>query len=112
MPTETQLRAYINEMPVIYKDILASFPYVEPSRKAGYGLAFQSILVYLSRTGKSFELGDIITACDLLKEQGILEIKNRIFAHPTEIGEQLISLITDQPLAAKQLIPALPARTW
>lgn len=112
MATEIQLNNYISQMPAIYKDILAIFPEAEPFRKSGYGLAFQTITILLARNEKPYSFEDVRLASTKLEGEGIVEIKNEIFVHPTEIGEQLISMITKRPLASAQKIPELPARTW
>ena len=43
MPSDQELRAYAQTLPTIYREILAAFPRIEPGRKAGYGLAFQTL---------------------------------------------------------------------
>jgi hypothetical protein len=47
-----------------------------------------------------------------LAESGFVEIKHGIFAHPTELGEQLIAAVTNAPRASSPGVPQLPARTW
>jgi hypothetical protein len=96
MATEEELRHYAESLPPIYREILGAFPRLEPSRKQGYGLAFQTLAVDFERRPKGFDLGQIMEACQKLEQQGLVKIKNRIFAHPTPLGERLIGIITGQ----------------
>lgn len=107
MLTDEQLRAYARGLPPIYREILAAFPRIEPNRKAGYGLAFQTIASDFEGRGLGFRIGEIIKACEQLQQQGIVEIKHRIFVHPTEAGERLIAAVTGQQ-APQEEVPALP----
>jgi hypothetical protein len=111
MPND-RLEDYANQLPEIYREILAAFPEIEPSRKAGDGLAFQTLAIHFANTSKRWGFGDVQAACEQLRQHGFLEIKNGIFAHPTDLGEQLIGAVTRKPPASKRGIPSLPARTW
>jgi hypothetical protein len=51
---------YANDLPPIYRDVLALFPEVEPARKAGWGLAYQTLAAHLS---DKYSLGEIMQAC-------------------------------------------------
>jgi hypothetical protein len=82
---------YVNSLPEIYRDILAAFPRFDPTRKAGYGLSYPSL--YSALDGK-YNLGQIRVACERMAEDGVMEIKNEIFADPTPLGEELIAAIT------------------
>ena len=82
---------YIKTLPDIYRDILAAFPQFDRTRKAGYGLSYQSL--YSALNGK-YNLGDIRVACEKMAEGGAMEIKNENFAHPTPLGEDLIAAVT------------------
>jgi hypothetical protein len=62
----------------------------------------------LESSGRRFSLGEIIQACQQLEEHGLVKIKHRIFVHPTEYGERLISVLTGEEPAAT-LVPALPS---
>jgi hypothetical protein len=112
MPTDDDLKAFAKQLPSIYRDILSAFPAIEPNRKAGFGLAFQTIAAHFYNRQVSYGLGEIEGACQELTANGFLEIKNGIFAHPTDLGERLISVISGHPVAAKNVLPALPTRTW
>lgn len=112
MPNETDIKQYARELPSIYRDIVAAFPEIEPGRKAGYGLAFQTLAAHFANIRRGYSLGEVREACQQLAQNGFLEIKNGIFAHPTQLGEQLIAAVADKPVASHAGIPQLPARTW
>ena len=94
MPSDAEIAAYAKDLPPIYRDILAAFPEVEPGRKAGYGLAFQTLAVHFANTCRSYALAEVQEACRQLAESGFFEIKNEIFAHPTDLGERLIAAVS------------------
>jgi len=103
-----EYREYAETLPEIYREVLAAFARIEPNRKAGYGLALQTIAADFEGRGLGFTLGDTIEACQQLQDKGFVQIKNRIFVHPTERGERLITVITGrEPRRAS--IPPLPA---
>jgi hypothetical protein len=112
MPTDEQIAEYAKRLPDVYRDIMAAFPEIEPGRKAGYGLAFQTIAVYFINSRKAHSLGDIQVACKRLAEMGFIEIKNQFFAHPTELGEKLIAAITGGTRAPSPNVPSLPQISW
>lgn len=108
MPQDAELHAYAQSLPDIYREILAAFPRIEPGRQARYGLAFQTIAADFQDRGKRFTLGEVIQACERLRDKRLVEIKHGIFVHPTEYGERLIAIITGrQP--ADVLVPTLPS---
>lgn len=82
---------YLTGLPEIYRDILSAFPRFDPTRKAGYGLSYQSL--YSALDGK-YNLGEIRIACEKMAEGGAVEINNEIFVHPTVLGEELIAAVT------------------
>lgn len=100
----TDLEAYAAELPDIYRDILAVFPTVDPGRKMGYGLAFQTIMVALNNR---YSLGQIQLACSQLANYDLIEIRNGMFAHPTPLGEAVISKISGRAVPSSE-IPPLP----
>lgn len=112
MPSDAEMAAYAQQLPSIYRDVLAAFPEIEPRRKAGYGLAFQTLAMHFVNTRRRWLLGDVQEACRQLTEHGFLEIKNGIFAHPTNLGEQLIAAVTGGPPASNEGVPQLPAQPW
>ena len=111
MPTDTQLTAYAKELPPLYRDILEAFPSVEPGRRTGDGLAVQTLTIHFINRRIEHGFGEVLEACKRLAEAGLIEIRNGIFAHPTEIGERLIAALTGKR-ASERRIPELPLRTW
>ena len=112
MPTDYEMAEYAKRLPPIYRDIMAAFPEIEPGRKSGYGLAFQTLAMHFANSRKGYGLGEVQDACMRLAESGFIEIKNGIFAHPTDLGEQLIAAVTNRPRAPRSAVPQLPAHTW
>ncbi len=112
MPSDAQMADYAERLPPVYRDIVTAFPTIEPCRKAGYGLAFQTLAMHFANTRRGYSLGEVQEACERLAEHGFIEIKNGIFAHPTDLGEQLITVVTGKPRASSSDLPRLPARTW
>jgi hypothetical protein len=111
MPTDDELRTYANDLPPIYRDVLAAFPAVDPDRKAGYGLAYQTLTAHFAERGPSYGLGQVKQACEQLAGAGFLEVKHGFFAHPTALGERLIAALTGRAAPAEQ-VPALPKPAW
>lgn len=107
MSTDTEVQAYIEELPPIYREILASFPRLEPSRKRGYGLGFQTLATDFESRRLGFTLGQVMQACRQLEEHGLVKIKHRLFVYPTGQGERLISALTGSE-AAEETVPPLP----
>jgi hypothetical protein len=112
MPSDAEMTAYAGSLPPVYREIMAAFPEIEPGRKAGYGLAFQTLAMHFANTKRGWGLGEIQEACKQLAASGFIEVKNGIFAHPTDLGEHLIAVVTGRPRASTFAIPELPARTW
>jgi hypothetical protein len=112
MPSDTEMAAYANSIPAIYREIMAAFPAIEPRRKAGYGIAFQTLAMHFANTRRGYGLAEVQEASKQLADNGFIEIRNGIFAHPTDLGEQLIAVVTGGPRASSFAVPQLPARTW
>jgi hypothetical protein len=96
---------YVKSLPDIYRDILAAFPRFDPTRKVGYGLAYQSL--YSALNGK-YSLGEIRLACENMAAGGAVEIKNEIFVNPTPLGEELIAAITGGTVPPPAVPPFKP----
>ena len=111
MPTDAELSAYAKELPPIYRDILAAYPEVEPGRRPGGGLAFQTLTIHFANRRIEHGFVDVQEACERLAKAEILQIRNQIFAHPTELGERLIVALTGKR-ASERRIPELPQPTW
>jgi len=87
---------YMDSLPDIYRDVLAAFRVFNPQRNLDSGIAFQSLYSVLY---DKYNLAEIRIACDRMKKGGVLDIKNEIFAHPTQLGEELIGQLTQGTLA-------------
>ncbi|QDT38474.1 hypothetical protein [Stratiformator vulcanicus] len=97
------LKQYADELPPIYKDILRSFSRIDPNRRMGHGLAFQTIAADLT---EKYGFGEIQAAGVRLVDVGLAEIKHGVFLHPTGVGEEVIACITGS-LAPTDLVPML-----
>jgi hypothetical protein len=94
---------YLSTLAPIYRDVLAAFPRFDPTRQHGEGLAFQSLHSVLD---EQYTLGEVRAACLELERGGAVEVRNKIFAHPTEIGEQIIEAISGKrPVSLPPFIP-------
>jgi hypothetical protein len=112
MPVESQ--EYVDSLPAIYRDVFAAFPEIQPGRKAGWGLAYQTLLVPLDEKHlhgelvQRYSIGEIMQACENMQQGGAVDIKNRILVHPTPFGEELIVLLTPrEPVVSR--VPPFPA---
>lgn len=112
MPSDAEMAEYAKSLPPIYRDIMGAFLEIEPGRKAGYGLAFQTLAAHFINTHRGHSFGEVRDACMRLAGNGFVEIKNGIFAHPTELGEQLIAAVTGRSAATHSVVPQLPTPTW
>ena len=95
---------YVTSLPDIYREVLSAFPALEPSRKAGYGLAYQTLYEHLQ---DRHTLGEIIEACRQMQEGAAVEIKNKLFVHPTSLGEEIIAELTGKR-AREPHVPPFP----
>ena len=105
MPIDEQ---YVNNLPDIYRDILETYPQFNSTRIAGDGLAHQTLYSALADEEKGYTLGQIIRACENMAEVGLMQIKHRIFACPTLLGEELITAITGQTVPVSDVPPIEP----
>lgn len=108
MPTDKEILDYAKSLPEIYREIFATFPRMEPTRRVGYGLAFQSIAADFADRELPYTLAEIILAGERLQQNGLVEIKHRIFLQPTELGERVIAALTGQR-APQVTVPDLPS---
>lgn len=84
-------REYLEKLAPIYRDILQTYPIFNPSRKPGIGLPFQTLYSALS---DKHSLAEIREACKQMARGGVIEIRDGIYAHPTEVGEELITALS------------------
>ncbi|MBM4031985.1 MAG: hypothetical protein FJ291_09390 [Planctomycetes bacterium] len=103
-----ELAEYVAKLPPIYREILAAFPRIVPNRRAGYGLAFQTIAADFEERGLEFTLGQVIGACEQLEKHNLVRIDYGMFVYPTDDGEQLIRETTGEE-PAEAGVPPLPA---
>lgn len=108
MPTDKEILDYAQSLPEIYREIFATFPRMVPTRRIGYGLAFQSIASDFADRGLPYKIGEIILAGERLQQHGLVEIKHQIFLQPTELGERVITALTGQQ-APPVTVPDLPS---
>ncbi len=107
-------KEYVDSLPLVYRDILTAFPEIEPARKPGWGLAYQTLAARLDdkhsrgEIAQPYSLSEIVQACENMQQGGAVVIKNRIFVHPTVIGEEMITLLTGKK-AGEIFVPAFPA---
>ena len=52
---------------------MAAFPKVEPGRKAGNGLAFQTLAIHFANTGRDGDFEEVQEACQQLAEGGFVD---------------------------------------
>ncbi len=102
MPIDNQ---YLMDLPEIYRAILAAYPRFDSMRKVGYGLSYQSL--YSALEGQ-YTPGQIMTACKNMADGKVMQIKQRIFACPTPLGEELIAAITGNSIPEQEVPPFNP----
>jgi hypothetical protein len=126
-PTDEQLRDYIDKMPQIYKDVLAAFPDIAPTRRRGEAILCESISGYVAEQDNDYRLADIDSAIEELIKKGVLrrsidDPSRREFhqeykkmfpdeVFPLPIGERIIKLLTGKDVYHFEL-PRLPEFTW
>ena len=101
---------YINNLPPIYQDVLKTFRMFNPKQHDGEGVAFQTLH---SGLYDKYTLAEIRVACERMSEKGVVTIRNGIFAYPTELGVELIDLLSaeDAPEANVPEFPSVPETT-
>jgi len=122
-PTDEQLKAFAEQLPPIYRDILAAFPGINPERKAGGALMAMSLV---DRFGPAIDderdeqfdadhdEDEVLDALQQLEDRGFLARHPRLASlsyAPTALGERLISLLTGHRPRPKGA-PPLPQLTW
>ena len=100
---------YVDRLAPIYQDLLKAFAEFDTSRRAGEGLAFQSLYSLLD--GK-YSLTEIREACQQMEAGGAMEIRHQIFAHPTELGERIITKLTGKQPPTTSVPPFSPPPGW
>ena len=133
-PTAEQLKAYADQLPELYREVLAAIRAVNPHRRVGEGVFPSQIRNHLSneyeRSERRWGLNDaggayplkVGALTDIEFEQLLDTLAVNGFIHdpldtrlgrliPTDLGEQLISILTGVPPRRVEL-PPLPKPTW
>lgn len=112
MPTDEQLREYAEKLPQIYRDVLATFPAINPERKAGYGLTVETVLDHLIDSDRGYDTADVQDALAKLEERGFLTLHRKMAWYaPTQLGERLVTVLTGHTPRSSGA-PPLPVPTW
>ena len=113
---------YVNGLPDIYKDILSAFPFIEPLRKVGEGLSYQTLFMSFRDAPdgehlldfvqtcrkRAYSYQEVVEACQNMERAGVVEIKQKMFVCPTRIGEKMIALLTGKEAASHHVPPFPP----
>lgn len=117
-PTDEQLKAYAERLPEIYKQVLAAFPDQSPDRRAGDGLAYESVDEYLVRSAPDwYRTQDLPKVLEQLERREFVKWHRYSdhpgvdFCTPTPLGERLITSLTGHRPTERE-IPPLPEPTW
>lgn len=89
MPTIT--REYVDSLPQIYQDILRSYVIFHSQQHLGAGVALPSLYAALH---EKYTPSQVRVACERMAEAGVLEFRDEIWTHPTILGQDLISQLT------------------
>jgi hypothetical protein len=112
IPTPEELRAYVDQVPQIYKDILATFQIASPNRSEGEPVAFGTLGRSLVNQGKTYTEYELELALGNLVDQSFLDESEFTQGYtPTRVGEALIATITGKR-AKEVAVPALPSPNW
>ncbi len=135
MPTPEQLQAYADGLPDIYRDILHVFGSQPVERRYREPVIEGSIVATLGgwqgHRRPKYPPAQVEAALDKFETAGILEWSGALWDipldsprpqpgdrsqargryAPTDLGEQLIAVVTGRP-ALKVEVPELPAPTW
>ncbi|OWK45218.1 hypothetical protein [Fimbriiglobus ruber] len=115
LPTPEQLKAYADQLPSIYRDVLTAIPEVSVNYRASLTFAIPVLVVYLNNHNPNYHEYDILAAVDRLERQKFLTVDHGaegIFATPTTLGEELIATLTGKRPEGKAPFPDLPKPTW
>lgn len=141
VPTDDQLREYAADLPDLYKDILAAYPFVNDARRDGDGVFESTLRNFLRNLGqikpadmhwvlRSGPVGrypykftraideytddEFSAAVDRLIEYAFISprVANGLgLLTPTPTGERLIEILAGKPESRKEL-PELPKPMW
>ncbi len=139
-PTTEQLKAYADQLPDVYKDILVGFQFSQPSRVRGQGVLEGTLRNFIYNRSRGLipgnfvgTIGDVVSppytfsaaardmtdvefsaAIDQLTDAGFFEDRDGTrFGSliPTPVGESLLAIVSGKAAPSRQL-PDLPKPTW
>ena len=112
LPPEDKLRQYADQLPDIYRDVLAAFQSAGPGRSSGDSVAFGTIRNHLLNERRAYTEAQLEVALANLVDAGFLDEPDFMQAFaPTPVGEELIAVLTGRR-AAPPAVPELPKPTW
>ena len=118
LPTAEQLKAYADQLPDIYRDVLSAFTTADPRRRYHGDLSLETILAHVhnrrqaSGNAEVYDPQELMLALINLADAGFLvRVEPDPYYFPTEVGEELIAVLTGRR-APKLAVPDLPQPTW
>ncbi len=118
LPTTDQLKAYADQLPEIYREVLSVFATADPYRRYHGDLSLETILAHVLNRGQKsdgsslYDSEELLLALVRLKNKDLL-VRDDVepYYHPTSTGEELIAILTGRH-ARKVSIPELPQPNW
>ncbi len=114
MPTPEQLKAYADQLPKLYRDILTAFGRAtEPVRRYLEGVSTDVLETQLVNQGTPYSDSEVFAALERLERSGFfsIEVQDLTYAAPTPLGEDLLAAVTGKAVP-KIPVPDLPKPTW
>jgi hypothetical protein len=96
---------YVEGLSPIYRDLFESFWMFNPNGRPEWGIAAQSLHATMY---DKYTLGEVREACNELLKHGVLELRDEVFYHPTEIGKAIIHKIQTMKSTTTTPPPFLP----
>ncbi len=139
-PTPEQLQAYADQLPDLYKYVLAALQFAQPNRVVGQGVLAGTVRMFLHNrryalvgdtparefADPRFSGQEFLDAVPFLSEEDFAGIADRLYEAgflelddepkfprltPTPLGERLIAALTGKETPHRP-IPQLPNPTW
>lgn len=110
----SDLETYAASLPRIYRDLLQQFPISDPYRTPGSGLALPTLYAGLMERYREqdeplpYSSGMVREACLNMARKGVVDIRNEIFAYPSELGEELIAIVSGREAQTVEPFPSPP----
>lgn len=112
IPTPEELKAYADQLPPIYRDILTAFQLAGPHRSEGEPVAFGTIRSFLLNEGKTYNDYELELALgNLVNQYFVDEPEFGQWFTPTRVGESLIATLTGKR-TKEATVPDLPSPPW